>query len=119
MRVGLVLLADGLLACLVYCLLHFGIAGVRESLQIALPMAVFVLVLVVLLVCKSKAVAIFLILLYQRFAPAHIRLRCVYTPSCSEYMRLSIEKYGLIKGVRRGWDRLKRCHYPNGGEDLP
>jgi len=72
-----------------------------------------------IIIRNIKAFSIFLILVYQRFAPSKVRLRCVYTPSCSEYMKLAIEKYGFIEGVKRGWDRLDRCHYPHSGEDWP
>lgn len=66
-----------------------------------------------------KRLCAFVIHIYQAKAPDHVRLRCVYTPSCSEYMLLSIQKYGLVRGIWRGWKRLKRCHNPNGGEDWP
>ncbi|MBR2903273.1 MAG: membrane protein insertion efficiency factor YidD [Clostridia bacterium] len=66
-----------------------------------------------------KHILIWMVHAYQRFAPAHVRLRCVYTPSCSEYMILSIEKYGVIKGVIKGIKRLRRCGHTDGGEDYP
>ena len=56
---------------------------------------------------------------YQKTAPERIRNNCRYIPSCSEYMILAIQKYGVIKGVRMGINRLGRCKYPNGGEDYP
>ena len=67
----------------------------------------------------AKRFCIWLILLYQRFAPEKIRRECCYQPSCSEYMKLAIEKYGVIKGIYRGCKRLSRCHWPNGGIDEP
>lgn len=67
----------------------------------------------------AKRAAIWAVHLYQNKAPDKVRLKCVFTPSCSEYMIMSIEKYGFIKGVFKGIDRLRRCHFPNGGEDLP
>lgn len=72
----------------------------------------------VLLVFAKKTV-IGLIHIYQRYAPDSIRNKCRFEPSCSEYMILSIEKYGLIKGVRKGIKRLKRCNIHNGGYDYP
>lgn len=56
---------------------------------------------------------------YQKTAPTRIRNNCRYTPSCSEYMILAIHKYGWIKGVQMGINRLGRCKYPYGGEDYP
>ena len=66
-----------------------------------------------------KRIVIYLILLYQRFAPERIRTSCVFEPSCSNYMLLAIEKYGVFHGVAKGIRRLLRCHYPNCGEDYP
>ena len=47
------------------------------------------------------------------------RLKCVFEPSCSEYMILAVNKYGLVRGVIKGIRRLLRCHPPNGGKDYP
>lgn len=88
-------------------------AGVRERLIISLAAsAVYALVL-------SKRAVIWLVHLYQSRASDATRLRCVFTPSCSEYMILAVEKYGSIIGVVKGIHRLMRCHAPNGGEDYP
>ena len=59
------------------------------------------------------------VLLYQKLAPAKLRKSCLFEPSCSEYMLLSVEKYGLCVGVAKGINRLCRCHHPNGGVDYP
>ena len=66
-----------------------------------------------------KRILIFFIRVYQRYGPYTIRSRCVFIPNCSEYMILAINKYGLIKGVKKGIARFNRCHPPNGGEDYP
>jgi putative component of membrane protein insertase Oxa1/YidC/SpoIIIJ protein YidD len=34
---------------------------------------------------------------------------CKFTPTCSEYMYGSVEKYGVFKGVQMGISRLSRC----------
>ena len=45
---------------------------------------------------------------------------CKYTPSCSDYMRFSLEKYGLIRGTLKGFWRILRCNpWSKGGNDLP
>ncbi len=67
----------------------------------------------------SKKAVIWVIHLYQNKASDKTRLRCVFEPSCSEYMILAIEKYGFMKGVFKGVKRLLRCHPPNGGKDYP
>lgn len=68
---------------------------------------------------RMSEIMIWTIRVYQRYASDDIRMACVYEPSCSEYMIQSIQKYGSIKGVIRGAQRLKRCHLPNGGRDDP
>lgn len=57
--------------------------------------------------------------IYQRYAPESIRNKCRFEPSCSEYMILSLQKYGVVKGLAKGIDRLKRCNIDNGGFDMP
>ncbi len=57
--------------------------------------------------------------IYQRLAPEAIRRRCRFEPSCSEYMLLAIEKYGLSKGLAMGIKRLKRCNINHCGYDYP
>lgn len=66
-----------------------------------------------------KRVIIRLIVLYQNKAPAHMRESCLFTPSCSQYMILAIEKHGAILGVLAGIKRIARCRPPNGGTDYP
>ncbi|HCC83470.1 TPA: membrane protein insertion efficiency factor YidD [Candidatus Uhrbacteria bacterium] len=45
---------------------------------------------------------------------------CPFYPSCSEYCRLSILRYGLIGGIAKGSYRILRCHpLTKGGVDLP
>ena len=66
-----------------------------------------------------KRIAICMVRIYQRFAPESIRRKCRFEPSCSEYMILAIEKYGLWKGIAKGINRLKRCNINDGGFDYP
>ena len=66
-----------------------------------------------------KQCAICLVHMYQYFAPEAIRNKCRFEPSCSEYMIRAIEKYGFVKGVRKGADRLRRCNIHHGGYDEP
>lgn len=56
-----------------------------------------------------KSIVDFLINLYQRRAPASVRSLCNQVPSCSEYFRLSVKKYGFLRGGRLGWKRLRGC----------
>lgn len=57
----------------------------------------------------AKRTVIWLVHLYQNKAPDRVRLKCVMEPSCSVYMILAVEKYGVIRGVYKGIRRLFRC----------
>lgn len=70
------------------------------------------------LACLKRGI-IGAIRIYQRYAPACLRNKCRFEPSCSQYMILSLEKYGLIRGLRKGVDRLRRCNVHGGGFDDP
>ena len=39
---------------------------------------------------------------------------CRFTPTCSEYTRIAIEKYGILRGTYMGLRRILRCR-PRGG----
>ena len=66
-----------------------------------------------------KRFAVGLVLVYKAFAPLSLRNSCRYTPTCSTYMIMAINKYGLFIGVIKGFFRLMRCKPPYGGEDYP
>ncbi len=45
--------------------------------------------------------------------------RCIYTPSCSEYVIQAITKYGVIKGIYLGTKRIIKCNpFSKGGFDF-
>lgn len=92
---------------------------VRSSLSKLQFWILFCSEILLFLVTETKGIILLLIYVYQKFAPAMIRGACLFTPSCSEYMRLSVLKYGAFKGVRKGLIRLRKCHPPNGGIDEP
>ena len=56
-----------------------------------------------------KRLLIGLINLYQA-TPLSSHKMCRFTPTCSEYMREAILKYGAWKGLRLGIKRILRCH---------
>lgn len=68
-----------------------------------------------------KKVCIFLLKLYKKIVSPFfyaIGVRCKYYPTCSEYMKQAIEKYGVIKGIYLGIKRLLRCNpFSHGGYD--
>lgn len=45
-------------------------------------------------------------------------IHCKYYPTCSEYMKQAIMKYGIFKGVFLGIKRILRCNpFSKGGYD--
>ncbi|MDR2431303.1 MAG: membrane protein insertion efficiency factor YidD [Candidatus Margulisbacteria bacterium] len=67
-----------------------------------------------------KKLAVRLIRVYQFLSRRLPGKACRFYPTCSEYMILSIEKYGLLFGLGRGLKRIGRCHPGQpGGVDMP
>ena len=68
-----------------------------------------------------KKICIFLIKGYQRFISPLLKqvgVNCKYYPSCSEYMKQAVQKYGCFKGIYLGVKRILRCHpFAKGGYD--
>ncbi|MEJ5284075.1 MAG: membrane protein insertion efficiency factor YidD [Brevinematia bacterium] len=61
---------------------------------------------------------VFFIDLYKKFISPLLPSACIYKPSCSEYSREAILKFGVIKGVLLGFLRVLRCNpLFKGGED--
>lgn len=58
---------------------------------------------------------------YQRAVSPALPPACRYLPTCSEYMRQAVIKYGALKGVWMGLKRLSRCHpfHPGGYDPVP
>lgn len=56
---------------------------------------------------------------YKRFVSPWLPSACRYHPTCSEYMREAVERYGATRGAWMGVKRLARCHpFHAGGVDL-
>ena len=56
-----------------------------------------------------KKLSILLIELYQKI-PGPWHNQCRFTPSCSNYTKEAIIKYGFIKGWYLGIKRILRCN---------
>ncbi|MGN1419173.1 MAG: membrane protein insertion efficiency factor YidD [Acutalibacteraceae bacterium] len=89
------------------------------NVSIAVRACVVGLFLAIYIFINLKRGVICAVKIYQHFAPETLRNKCRFEPSCSEYMILAIEKYGLLKGIKKGICRLKRCNTDNGGFDFP
>jgi putative membrane protein insertion efficiency factor len=61
-----------------------------------------------------KYILTFLIRVYQFFSKFTPKV-CRFEPTCSEYTRQAILKYGAFKGSWLGIKRICRCHPGNPG----
>ena len=65
-----------------------------------------------------KKIAIKIIELYQS-TPLHCHKMCRFIPTCSEYTKIKINKYGFIKGSLLGIKRILKCHpFGKSGYDM-
>lgn len=65
-----------------------------------------------------KKILIKMIEKYQRYISPILGKNCKYYPSCSEYTKQAIEKYGVVKGSFYGIKRIFRCNpFSKGGYD--
>ena len=68
-----------------------------------------------------KKVVLFLIKIYKKFISPigeYMGVKCKYYPTCSEYTREAIEKYGALRGSFMGIKRILRCNpFSKGGYD--
>lgn len=64
---------------------------------------------------------IFLIQCYQKHISPFLSERgvvCKFYPTCSEYTKQAIEKYGIVKGMGLGIKRIIKCNpFSKGGYD--
>ncbi|MHC1785990.1 MAG: membrane protein insertion efficiency factor YidD [Christensenellales bacterium] len=59
-----------------------------------------------------------LIAFYQRAVSPHLPGACRYIPTCSEYARVAIQRYGALRGGWMGFKRIMRCNpFFKGGYD--
>ena len=99
-------------------LVHQGGLENEKDGQLAVFLSIYWKAQLIVLLLTLKYIFIWFIRIYQRYAKSETRLRCCYTPSCSEYAILALKKYGLIIGSIKAVKRLLRCD-PPGGIDYP
>ncbi len=64
-----------------------------------------------------QKIALKLISIYQFFSKFTPKA-CRFYPTCSEYTKQAIEKYGFLKGSWLGLKRILKCHpFSDGGVD--
>ena len=64
-----------------------------------------------------KKITLFFITIYQKISSL-TPPRCRFYPTCSEYTKQAIQKYGFFKGGWLGLKRICRCHpFNDGGYD--
>jgi hypothetical protein len=68
-----------------------------------------------------KSIMLLVIRIYQKLVSPLLPQACRFYPSCSEYSRESITRYGLVKGVGLTLIRLGKCHpfHPGGYDPVP
>lgn len=63
-------------------------------------------------------ILIFIIKIYQKYISSSLGNRCIYYPTCSEYTKQAVDKYGIIKGSILGIIRILKCNpFAKGGVD--
>ncbi|MBR5227061.1 MAG: membrane protein insertion efficiency factor YidD [Clostridia bacterium] len=66
-----------------------------------------------------KEVCIYIISFYQKHISGLFGNKCRFYPSCSEYTKQAIDKYGIIKGIFKGIRRILKCNpFHRGGVDF-
>lgn len=70
---------------------------------------------------EVRAIAVFFITLYQKLVSPMFPPSCRYYPTCSQYAKDAIEKYGITWGSYLAARRLLRCHpfHPGGYDPVP
>ena len=64
-----------------------------------------------------KKICLKLISIYRYFSKFTPSV-CRFEPTCSQYMYIAIERFGVIKGIYLGIKRILKCHpYHEGGYD--
>ena len=66
-----------------------------------------------------RNIEILLIKIYQKcISPFLEDHRCIFYPTCSEYTKQAVDKYGIIKGNILGIIRILKCNtFSHGGVD--
>jgi uncharacterized protein len=65
-----------------------------------------------------KKIGIFAIEVYQKYISGFFGRKCIFYPTCSEYTKQAINKYGFFIGIKKGFFRILKCNpFSKGGID--
>lgn len=88
-------------ACLFYCINNAGIIVWGNSFHTCFYVYIFFNDVSIV---EKKIIGA--VEIYQHYMPEPFRRRCLCMPTCSEYMILVVKKHGVLKGLRKGINRL-------------
>lgn len=75
--------------------------------------------LIIKIIRIPRKIEVYLIRFYQLAISPRIGKHCKYYPTCSEYTKQAVDKYGIIKGSLLGIIRILKCNpFSKGGVDL-
>jgi putative membrane protein insertion efficiency factor len=67
---------------------------------------------------EVRAIAVFFITLYQKLVSPMFPPSCRFVPTCSQYAKDAIIKFGIARGSYLAARRVLRCHpFHTGGYD--
>ena len=67
---------------------------------------------------SMKFLLVDLLSVYKAIVSPFLPPSCRFEPTCSEYAKQAIEKYGALKGTWLGFKRILRCQpFCEGGHD--
>jgi uncharacterized protein len=68
-----------------------------------------------------KAFVLRLLRFYKRFISPYFPPSCRFTPTCSDFAYLAIDRFGVVRGGWMGFKRVLRCNplHPGGYDPVP
>ncbi|HIJ87828.1 MAG TPA: membrane protein insertion efficiency factor YidD [Desulfuromonadales bacterium] len=68
-----------------------------------------------------KSCLLLVIRFYQKMLSPLLPRTCRFYPSCSEYSRESLIRYGVVRGLLLAVGRISKCHpfHPGGYDPVP
>ena len=71
---------------------------------------------------SMKKIILKVIDFYKKYISAYLSqmcgIQCKFEPTCSEYTKQAIQKYGIVQGTWKGLKRMIRCNpFSKGGYD--